>query len=117
MPVREDTAGHSIEGFGIAYVEAAFCAVPAVAGRGGGAADAVVDGETGLLCAGDDPGDVERAIRDCLVDPGLLGRLGDAALQRAQREFSWTAAVTRYLACLRPASPKRNSAYGPDREI
>ncbi len=113
MPVREDTSGHSVEGFGIAYVEAAFCAVPAVAGFGGGAADAVVDGETGLLCDGDDPGDVERAIRDCLVDPGQLGWLGDTARRRAQREFSWTAAVTRYLACLGPASPDKAHLTDP----
>jgi phosphatidylinositol alpha-1,6-mannosyltransferase len=100
MPVREDSATQSVEGFGIAYVEAALGGLPAVAGRSGGAGDAVVDGATGVLCDGDDPGDVERAIRDCLADPARLQRLGQAAQERAERQFAWPLAVERYLACL-----------------
>ena len=37
------------EGFGRVYVEAALAGKPVVGSRGGGAAEAVVDGETGLL--------------------------------------------------------------------
>jgi phosphatidylinositol alpha-1,6-mannosyltransferase len=100
MPVREDASTQSVEGFGIAYVEAAFRALPCVGGRGGGAGDAVIDGETGALCDGDDPGDVEKAIRNCLADPEGLQRLGAAARRRAEREFTWPIACERYLACL-----------------
>ncbi|MFM8908920.1 MAG: glycosyltransferase, partial [Actinomycetota bacterium] len=37
------------EGFGIVFAEAAACAVPQIAGDSGGAAEAVVDGETGMV--------------------------------------------------------------------
>ncbi len=50
MPVRRE--GRSVEGFGISYSEAGWFGVPALAGRDGGAGDAVLDGETGLLCDG-----------------------------------------------------------------
>ena len=99
-PDHPDVATRSVEGFGIAYVEAAFRALPTVAGRSGGVADAVLDGVTGLLCDGNDACDVERAIRDCLADPGRRTQLGIAARQRAEREFTWPVAAKRYLACL-----------------
>ena len=60
MPARiEDD---SIEGFGIAYLEAASCGTPALAGTAGGAKDAVVDGETGWLCDGGDPDSVQKTL-------------------------------------------------------
>src|SRR5262249_29149717 len=46
---RERWGGLEAEGFGIVFVEAAACGVPAVVGRSGGAHEAVVDGETGLV--------------------------------------------------------------------
>ena len=51
------TAGSGLEqeGFGIVFLEAAAAGVAQVAGRSGGADEAVVDGETGLVVA--DPGD------------------------------------------------------------
>ncbi len=100
MPAREVVGARSVEGFGIAYVEAAFRSLPAVAGRSGGVADAVRDGVTGLLCDGDDAGDVERAIREALADPERLAELGAAARETAIRDFAWPVAVERYLACI-----------------
>ena len=37
----------SVEGFGISYVEAASYGIPSIAGRSGGAIEAVIDGQTG----------------------------------------------------------------------
>ena len=42
----------SVEGFGIAYVEAAQYGVPSIGGKDGGASDAIVDKETGIICDG-----------------------------------------------------------------
>ena len=44
----------SVEGFGIAYVEAAQYGVPSLGGKDGGAADAIVHDKTGLICDGND---------------------------------------------------------------
>jgi phosphatidylinositol alpha-1,6-mannosyltransferase len=100
MPTRRD--GDSVEGFGIAYVEAAFRGIPSVAGRAGGAADAVIDGETGLLCDGDNDADVEATLLRLLSDEPLRKRLGAAAQARAQSELTWSAALPRYLAAISP---------------
>ncbi|MEM7586075.1 MAG: glycosyltransferase family 4 protein [Acidobacteriota bacterium] len=42
-------SGKDVEGFGIVYIEAAASGVPALASRAGGATDAVIDGETGVV--------------------------------------------------------------------
>ena len=49
MLCRNRWGGLEQEGFGIVFVEAAACGVPQVAGDSGGAAEAVEDGETGIV--------------------------------------------------------------------
>ena len=48
---RSRWGGLEQEGFGIVFLEAAAAGVPSVAGDSGGAAEAVVDGETGVVVA------------------------------------------------------------------
>jgi phosphatidylinositol alpha-1,6-mannosyltransferase len=98
MPVRR--VAESVEGFGIVYAEAAWRGVPSVAGVEGGAADAVREGETGLLCRGDDEGEVFAALFKLLGDEGLRRRLGSAARHHALTNLSWTSALPRYLAAI-----------------
>lgn len=87
MPCRIE--GKSVEGFGIVYLEAAMFGVPSLAGRAGGAGDAVIDGETGLLCNGDDENDVYLSIKKMLNDPSSLQNMGKKAQSRAENEFQW----------------------------
>jgi phosphatidyl-myo-inositol dimannoside synthase len=98
MPVRRE--GRSVEGFGLAYIEAAWRGKPALAGRAGGASDAVIDGVTGLLCEGGDDADVKAVLLRLLRDAPLRERLGAAAAARARGELTWTAALPRYRAAL-----------------
>ncbi|MBV8472945.1 MAG: glycosyltransferase family 4 protein [Hyphomicrobiales bacterium] len=98
MPVRR--VGDSVEGFGIVYAEAAWRGAPSVAGVEGGAADAVLEGETGLLCRGDDERAVFEALNRLLGDETLRSRLGAAARQHAVANLSWNAALPRYLDAL-----------------
>lgn len=88
-----------VEGFGIAFLEAAWQGLPAVAGAGGGGADAVEDGKTGVVVNGEDPGAVQAAIRTLLADDGRRRALGAAAAARA-RDFLWDKTVRRYEALL-----------------
>jgi phosphatidylinositol alpha-1,6-mannosyltransferase len=95
MPVRRE--GRSVEGFGMSYLEAGWFGVPALAGRDGGAADAVLDGETGLVCDGSSQSEVTRSLLLLLGDEPLRMRLGAAARQRIKRDLSWPITIGRYL--------------------
>jgi phosphatidyl-myo-inositol dimannoside synthase len=96
MPARR--VGNSVESFGIVYIEAGWYGVPSIAGRDGGAGDAVGDGVTGLLCDSFDAGDVAQKILQILDDPDLRRRLGQAAAQRARGPAQWAESLPRYLA-------------------
>jgi glycosyltransferase involved in cell wall biosynthesis len=76
------------EGFGRVLVEAACLEKPVVASRVGGTPEVVVDGETGLLVAPDDPAALADALNRLLGDPGLRAKLGAAARLRATERFS-----------------------------
>jgi phosphatidylinositol alpha-1,6-mannosyltransferase len=88
MPSRLPAGGFAGEGFGIAYLEAGAYGKPVVAGDVGGALDAVIDGETGLLVDPLDPLAVAVAITRLLRDGELARRLGAAGRARA-REHAW----------------------------
>jgi phosphatidylinositol alpha-1,6-mannosyltransferase len=88
MACRNRWGGLEQEGFGIVFLEAAAFGVPQVAGESGGATEAVLDGETGLVVDDpSDPGAVAEAIRTLLADPPLRRRLGRAARTRVQEFF------------------------------
>jgi phosphatidylinositol alpha-1,6-mannosyltransferase len=89
MPCRSRWAGLEVEGFGIVFLEAAASAKAVVAGRSGGAAEAVVDGETGLLVEGREPKAVALAITRLLLDERLRGRMGAAGRAHVERSHTW----------------------------
>jgi len=95
MPCRDRWAGLEAEGFGIVFLEAAACGVPAVAGRSGGSHEAVLDGETGYVVAPRDPASVRDAIARLVDDPALRRTLGDAARDRARAAFAYDALARR----------------------
>jgi phosphatidylinositol alpha-1,6-mannosyltransferase len=88
MACRNRWLGLEQEGFGIVFLEAAAAGVPQVAGDSGGASEAVLDGETGLVVADPgNPGAVAEALRSLLVDPDRRRRMGLAARFRVQESF------------------------------
>ncbi len=94
MPSRLPAGGAGGEGFGIVYLEAGAHGLPVVAGAVAGALDAVIDGETGVLVAPEDPSAVADAVAGLLLDPARARRLGEAGARRA-RELSWPRMVAR----------------------
>ncbi|MEY2474772.1 MAG: phosphatidyl-myo-inositol dimannoside synthase, partial [Actinomycetota bacterium] len=96
MLCRNRWAGLEQEGFGIVFVEAAACGVPSVAGDSGGAAEAVADGETGIVVRRpDDAEQVADALTRLLDDDELRTRMGAAARTRAETEFSYDGLAAR----------------------
>jgi len=68
--------GLRFEGFGLVYLEAGAYGLPVVATRSGGVPDAVVDGETGLLCEEGDVEGIAAAMLRLLGDEELARRMG-----------------------------------------
>jgi phosphatidylinositol alpha-1,6-mannosyltransferase len=109
---RSRWAGLEQEGFGIVFLEAAAAGLPSVAGDSGGAAEAVLDGETGLVVARPDD---TRLVGECLdrllSDPALAARMGAAARHRATSEYSYEVLASRLAGALEtlalPAAPAR----------
>jgi phosphatidylinositol alpha-1,6-mannosyltransferase len=90
MACRDRWAGLEQEGFGIVFLEAAACGVPQVAGRSGGADEAVVHGSTGLVVDDpSDPGAVAAALRRLLTDDALRLRMGEASRRRVEDSFGY----------------------------
>ncbi len=90
------------EGFGIVFLEAAACAKPVVAGRSGGAAEAVQDGDSGLLIDPLSPDELAHAVNRILADPDLATRLGTRGRQRTVDHFDWQLVAKRLEPLLGP---------------
>lgn len=91
MPCRTRVGGLDVEGLGMVYLEAQACGVPVVAGRSGGAPEAVADGETGHVVDGADPAAVSGAIISLLRDPDRRAAMGAAGRALVERRWSWSA--------------------------
>ncbi|MEX0991840.1 MAG: glycosyltransferase family 4 protein [Actinomycetota bacterium] len=104
MPCRSRAFGLEAEGFGMVFTEASASGKPVVAGRSGGAAEAVVDGETGLVVDGRQTEAVAEAVSGLLLDPFRAEHLGKAGRVRAERELAWTGIAGRYAGWLREAA-------------
>lgn len=90
MLCRIRWGGLEQEGFGIVFLEAAACEVPQVAGHSGGAADAVADGETGIVVnQPDDADEAAAAIARLLRDETMRADMGRRGRARACAEFSY----------------------------
>jgi phosphatidyl-myo-inositol dimannoside synthase len=101
MLCRNRWANLEQEGFGIVFVEAAACGVPQVAGDSGGAAEAVADGETGLVMRDPDDAAAAAAAFEALLDDApLRARMATASRQRAEAEFSYDVLAARLAASL-----------------
>lgn len=70
--------GHSVEGFGLVYLEAAANGLPVVAHAVGGVAEAIRDGQTGLLVPPHLPAQLTAAFEKLISDRALRLRLGEA---------------------------------------
>jgi phosphatidylinositol alpha-1,6-mannosyltransferase len=91
MPTRQDA--HDVEGFGIVFLEAAAAGRPSIGGRNGGVPEAVAEGETGLLVAGTDSGELAKAIRTLARSPTLRAAMGAAGRRRVVQSFTWDRAA------------------------
>jgi glycosyltransferase involved in cell wall biosynthesis len=100
------------ETFGNVTLEAMAAGVPVVAARATGAIDLVDEGVTGYLVPPRDPEALARRLREILRRPRMAERMGIAARERVEREFTWplvaerTAALYDEMLTRRPREPQ-----------
>jgi phosphatidylinositol alpha-1,6-mannosyltransferase len=75
-----------------------------VVGDSGGAREALVDGETGLLVDGRSVPEVAAAVGTLLAEPELAAKMGDAGRERVLRSHTWPAIAARLAGWLREAA-------------
>ena len=100
MLCRSRWNGLEQEGFGIVFLEAAASGVPQVAGRSGGAHEAVEDGVSGLVVEPDDPAAAAAAIGELLADDSRRADMAIAGRKRAEQEFSYDVLAARLEAAI-----------------
>lgn len=84
------------EGFGIAFLEAGACGVPAIGGNTGGIPEVIKDGETGFLVNPEDPEEISQRIELLMDHEELRKTMGIKARSWAQTH-TWESSVRRYL--------------------
>jgi phosphatidylinositol alpha-1,6-mannosyltransferase len=84
----------SIEGFGIAYVEAAQYGIPSLGGKDGGATDAIEHEKTGLICDGNELDEIYSSINSMLENNKYL-EYGKAAKEQSSK-FQWNKIIDEY---------------------
>ena len=89
---------NSVEGFGIAYVEAAQCGVPSIGGKDGGASDAIQNNETGIICDGNNLEEIYSSI-DLILKNNSYLEMGKKAKDYSTK-FQWDNIVKEYLKIL-----------------
>ena len=95
-PCRSRYGGLEVEGLGIVYLEASACGVPVIAGKSGGAPDAVLDGKTGLLVNGRDHREVGAAVIKLLSDQPLRQQMGANGRVWMEQLWSWEGIGARF---------------------
>jgi glycosyltransferase involved in cell wall biosynthesis len=76
------------EGFSLSILEAMAAGLPVIASCVSGAAEAVVDGETGLLVPIGDPMALAKAIEKLASNPSDARRFGEAGRKRVEEKFT-----------------------------
>ena len=84
----------SVEGFGIAFIEAAQYGIPSLGGIDGGAADAIDHEKTGLICDGNDLDAIYSSINSMLENKKYL-EYGKAAKENSVK-FKWNNIIEEY---------------------
>ena len=95
-PCRSRYGGLEVEGLGIVYLEASACGVPVIAGKSGGAPDAVLDGKTGFLVNGRNHREVGSAVIKLLSDQALRQKMGADGRVWMEQLWSWEGIGARF---------------------
>ena len=91
------TVGESVEGFGMVFIDAAFHGIASIGTLSGGISDAIINGQTGLLCEEGSQENITKNIDRLLSNEEFRDKLGRNGRIRAREEYSWNSKVIEYL--------------------
>jgi len=107
MASREQLDLCDLEGFGMVFLEANACGKAVIGGRSGGIAEAVLDGETGLLVDPHAPEAIAATVDRLLSDPALAARMGAQGRARILRDLTWERVADQVEATLAALATRR----------
>ncbi len=88
----------SVEGFGIAFIEAGQHGIPSIGGKDGGASDAIIHNKTGLICNGNDLDSIYQSIKNIFEEDRYL-KFGKNA-KEFSKQFEWSKIIKKYIELL-----------------
>ena len=91
------TVGESVEGFGMAYIDASFHGVASVGSDSGGVSDAILDNQTGIICKAGNQKMITEKILLLLENKKLRESMGLKGKLRANENYAWDKKVIEYL--------------------
>jgi phosphatidyl-myo-inositol dimannoside synthase len=101
MPCRTRGAGLDVEGLGIVFLEASATGVPVIAGKSGGAPEAVQHNKTGLVVDGNSVDEVAEAVAGLLSDRDRAAAMGAAGREWVTSQWRWDTLAGRLAELLR----------------
>jgi glycosyltransferase involved in cell wall biosynthesis len=87
---------NSVEGFGIAFLEAGYAGKAVVGGDSGGIPDAVERDKTGTLVNPNDLDEIAIAIIDLLQNKNKRTKYGEKGKKRVLKDFTWEKVAKTY---------------------
>ena len=92
------TVGESVEGFGMAYIDASFHGVASIGSDSGGVSDAILDNKTGIICEAGNQKMITEKILLLLENKKLRKSMGANGKIRANQNYAWDKKIIEYLA-------------------
>ena len=93
MPSRIEKK--SVEGFGISFMEAASYGIGSIGGKDGGASDAIMHNQTGLICDGNNLNSIYDSFINFFENDNFL-KFGSNALKFSEK-FHWDKIIKNYI--------------------
>ena len=91
------TVGESVEGFGMAYIDASFHGVASIGSDSGGVSDAILNNETGIICEPGNQKMITEKILHLLENKKLREIMGATGKLRANENYAWDKKIIEYL--------------------
>ena len=91
------TVGESVEGFGMAYIDASFHGVASIGSDNGGVSDAILNNKTGIICESGNQKMITEKILLLLENKKLRESMGVNGKSRANQNYAWDKKIIEYL--------------------